>query len=318
MLGGKEGVTQIVSFGLNTIDNKKYVSNRKLSADYKRAIMGRDISRYFIKNRNKYVLYDEEILSRIGDEQAFLSKEKLVMQRIGSDLVTAYDDEQFYCFNSVNMILPKDKKYSLKYILAILNSNLMIHYFKQRFVAFAKFTVNVTQGYLAQLPIHTPIKEEQKRIVKLVDKLLKNHKGLLQYRELSNDFELLLKDIETIKLSEFPSVTFVISGNKIEKLQRSKQVVYLSLVDSIECPNVLTAKYVLYWLKSNEEKLKRLGDLRSRITKISIPKKIKDLEKTVNVYEKIKKELKELPNKIKKLEEQINDQVYELYGVTVE
>ena len=318
VLGGKDGVAQIVSFGLNTIDNKKYVSNKKLSSNYKRAVMGRDVSKYNLKNRNKFVLYDEKILSRIGDKQAFLSKEKLIMQRIGSDLVTAYDDEQFYCFNSVNMILPKNTKYNLKYVLAILNSNLMNYYFNQRFAAFSKFTVNVTQGYLSQLPIHTPNKEQQKIVVKLVDELLKKHKTLLQHRKLSNDFQLLLKGVETTSLSEFPSVIFSICGNKIEKFRRSKQVVYLNLVDSIECPDSLTAKYVFYWLKSNEEKLKVIPDLKNRLTKINIPVKRKDLKKAVSNYEKVEKQLKELPNEITKLEEQINNQVYELYGVTKE
>ena len=240
------------------------------------------------------------------------------MQRIGSDLVTAYDDEQFYCFNSVNMILPKNTKYNLKYVLAILNSNLMNYYFNQRFAAFSKFTVNVTQGYLSQLPIHTPNKEQQKIVVKLVDELLKKHKTLLQHRKLSNDFQLLLKGVETTSLSEFPSVIFSICGNKIEKFRRSKQVVYLNLVDSIECPDSLTAKYVFYWLKSNEEKLKVIPDLKNRLTKINIPVKRKDLKKAVSNYEKVEKQLKELPNEITKLEEQINNQVYELYGVTKE
>jgi type I restriction-modification system DNA methylase subunit len=78
-----DDAVKIVSFGLNTIDNKKYVSDRKVNEKYKKALMGRDIDRYLVKNKNRYVLYDPEVLSRIGDEKVFLATEKIIMQRIG-------------------------------------------------------------------------------------------------------------------------------------------------------------------------------------------------------------------------------------------
>jgi len=120
-------VVRIVSFGLNTVNNKKYVSTENINDLYKPSLMGRDVGRYFIKNK-KFVLYDKKILSRIGDEEAFNSKEKLVMQRIGSGLIATFDNKQHYCFNSTNMILKKDESYNLKYILALLNSKLINYY----------------------------------------------------------------------------------------------------------------------------------------------------------------------------------------------
>ena len=312
---GDDDVSDIISFGLNTIDNKKYISDVKLNAKYKRAIMGRDISKYVISNRNKYVLYDEKILSRIGDEQAFLAKEKIVMQRIGGDLIGAYDDEQFYCFNSVNMILPKDKRYNLKYILAILNSDMMNQYFKQRFASFARLTVNVTQGYLSQLPIHIPTKREQSKITKLVDELLVTHKSYSKAKEVNENFSILLEGIQTTKLSELPKITFRIYGEKMEDLRLAKDTVYLSLVDLIKCGDIATAKYVFYWLKSREIDLADSKNIKRQIANIKIPASKKLIEKIVSEYEISMKQSKELPSRIEEMEKEIDKAVESLYSL---
>jgi type I restriction-modification system DNA methylase subunit len=164
-------ITKIISFGLDTINNKQYVSANRLDEKYKPCLMGRNIGRYAIKD-SKFVLYDKKVLSRIGDENAFNSDEKLVMQRIGSGLITAYDNKKHYCFNSTNMILKKDKNYNLKYILALLNSKLINFYYRATFTSFANVTVNATQGYLSEIPIKIPSPKQQKEIIELVDRIL--------------------------------------------------------------------------------------------------------------------------------------------------
>lgn len=161
------GLLRPVSFGLDTIDNKKYISDKKLNEKYKPAIMGRDVARYFIKNRHRYVLYDRRILSRTGDEEAFNASEKIVMQRIGAGLVSAYDNEQHYCFNSLNMFLPKGKV-NLKLMVAILNSKVMEWYYRLTYENCSKLTVNVTQGFLESLPIKVPTTEEDKEIARKI------------------------------------------------------------------------------------------------------------------------------------------------------
>ncbi len=163
-------LVDIISFGLNTKDNKKYVLNSCPDEIYKPVVMGRDIERFKIKNREKFVRYDEKVLTRVGDENAFLSNEKIILQRIGVGLVGVLDVEQFYCFNSVNIILQRERKISLKIILAILNSKLMNQYYRLVFEQNSGLTVNVTQGYLEKIPIKINI-ENGKYIEELVDNI---------------------------------------------------------------------------------------------------------------------------------------------------
>jgi adenine-specific DNA-methyltransferase len=93
-------------------------------------------------------------LLRARDERIFLAPEKLIMQRIGGILITAYDNRQYYTFNSVNNLLLKGGcKYSIKFLLGILNSKFFRFYYITRFTNKSSLTVNISKTFLDQLPI---------------------------------------------------------------------------------------------------------------------------------------------------------------------
>jgi type I restriction-modification system DNA methylase subunit len=213
-----EDLVSIVSFGLNTVDNKKYFVGQKLNDKYKKAVMGRDIGRWVIKNKNKFVCYDNKVLTRIGDEKSFLAKEKLIMQRIGAGLVCAYDDEQYYCYNSTNMILQKEQRFNLKYILALLNSKLLNTYYRILFATKADLTVNVTQGYLSQLPIRTISESQQQPLIKLVDKMLSLNKRLNKIGDKKTDERTKIEEEIKKTDAEIDEIVYKIYGmNEKEK-----------------------------------------------------------------------------------------------------
>jgi len=207
-----EDAVKIVSFGLNTSNNKKYFIKEKLNKKYKKAVMGRDIEKWVIKNRNKFVYYDPEVLTRTGDEQAFLSKEKLIMQRIGAALICAYDSEQYYCYNSTNMILSKGNKFNLKYILALLNSDLLNAYYRIVFGIKAGLTVNVTQGYLSQLPVKKISDEKQKEIINIVNGIIRIKRRELELKNKEIDEKIELKEKLDSLESSINNLIFEIYG----------------------------------------------------------------------------------------------------------
>jgi adenine-specific DNA-methyltransferase len=133
------------------------IKGKKLSNAYKPLIEGKDVGRYLITFRDRYILYDRAQLHRARKESIFLTPEKLITQRIAGGknaLVVAYDDQQFYTFNSTNAILPKEHSpYSLKYILAILNSPLLNWFYIKSFTNRSELTVNISQTFLKALPI---------------------------------------------------------------------------------------------------------------------------------------------------------------------
>lgn len=168
--------------GINAGENSPVVSESRTSNLHKPVIGGRNIGRYQISYRQKYILYDIELLKSKGhsprDESIFLSPEKVVIQDIRNlslarRLVCAYDSGRYYLLRTLNAILPSDASYNLKYLLALLNSTLMNYYFSKNFI-----TYRIKPMYLEQLPIKPATSEKRQELVTLVDKILSLNKQL--------------------------------------------------------------------------------------------------------------------------------------------
>lgn len=147
-----EEVVDIVAFGLDTINNKKYFTESRINKEYKPAVMGRHISKWIPKTHG-YVFYNESVLSRAGKPEVFETSEKIIMQRISSNLIACYDKHKLYCFNSTNILVNPKDKYKIKFLAALLNSSLLNFYYRKTFSLDADVTVNVTVGYLSKLII---------------------------------------------------------------------------------------------------------------------------------------------------------------------
>ncbi len=139
--------------GIATYKNKQGIVKSDTGNNCKKILFGRNIKQFYHQWNNDYVEYIPKDLQRARDENIFLAPEKLIMQRIGGTLTTSYDNEQYYTFNTVNNLISKQDKYSLKYILAILNSDIMLFYFIKNFTNASKLTVNATKTALDEFPI---------------------------------------------------------------------------------------------------------------------------------------------------------------------
>ena len=171
--------------GIATYKDKQGISETKKNNTYKKLLSGKDIGRYFHNWNGKYIEYVPAKLQRARDENIFLADEKLIMQRIGGILITSYDDKQYYTFNSVNNLLLKEgSKYSLKFILALLNSRLLKFYYIKNFTNNSSLTVNIPKTYLDKLPlkkINFKIKTDKSahdKIVSLVEQMLETKKEI--------------------------------------------------------------------------------------------------------------------------------------------
>lgn len=170
--------------GIATFKNMAGIYDEKINNFCKKILLGKDIGRYFHHWNDKYIEYIPKKLQRSRDENIFLANEKLIMQRIGGILITSYDNEQYYTFNSVNNLIAKQSEYNLKYILAILNSKFMIYYYTKNFTNNSSLTVNISKTYLDKLPIAKidfKNKEQQQIyhfIIEQVDNLLALKKQL--------------------------------------------------------------------------------------------------------------------------------------------
>lgn len=201
-----------------------------------------------------------------------------------------------------------------KYFLAILNSNLTNFFIRQVGVIHGSGYYKYEDRFIKNLPIKLPETPEEKKIadqiIKKVDEILELHKSGIV------DIDAILDGEETEKLYNLPKVTFSISDSaKFEIIKADDSKIFINSQDFIEIKDKKTKDFVEVYLNSNSEKLAKAKDVKNMILNISVPKSDEVLK------EMIKKgsfDQSELKGKIDKLEGEINDWVYEIYGITKE
>lgn len=160
--------------GIKTSNDKKFLNKNCANTEYKKVIRGRDIKKYFYIWNGEYIWYRPDLMKEKAgclphNKDLFEVPEKLILQRISKGLLGAIDYKGIYALDTclVSNITTLDNKYSLKYLLALINSNLLNFWYSK------KFTLPTVSGYeLHQLPIKVDFR--QKLIIDLMDQIIKN------------------------------------------------------------------------------------------------------------------------------------------------
>jgi len=151
--------------------------------NFKKLLDGRNINRYLINWPGNYLLYNKRRIHSCKREDIFLAQEKILFRRVGRNIIATYDNEKYYALNTLVVITLKPEiTFSLKYILAILNSKLISFYFVKFLKSSKKIFSEIQARKFSQLPIHTIDfnKPEEKsmhdKMVDLVNKMLELNK----------------------------------------------------------------------------------------------------------------------------------------------
>ncbi len=173
-----------ISSGIQIWQNKKdadkhknYLLGNKKDDTYKKALIGKDISKYSLKFSNNFVLYDKKKLERSREENIFLQNEKIVMKYIGNKLIATLDNEKHYALKSVVMLYTKSNEFSIKYLLTLINSKLLQYIYDSKL---GEHYPRVNLSYVKSLPIRKISPEQQKSFIKLADRMLDLNKQLQQ------------------------------------------------------------------------------------------------------------------------------------------
>ena len=152
--------------GLTTGNDKKYLSNKKLDNNYRKIIQGKQISRYYIEEKELYVNYLPNELDRARPQAIFEKDEKIVSKFVGKDLSFAYDAQKLYVINTACVIFNKENiEIDILYILSILNSKLMNYYFKELYTDYRDTFPIIKSGHLELIPIKLVNKDNKAEIV---------------------------------------------------------------------------------------------------------------------------------------------------------
>jgi hypothetical protein len=204
----------LIDLGMNTADDEKFVfkTNEGL-LNPKKLIEGKDFNSYNIKWGGKYVDYLPNEMkikntARPGTIERFES-EKLILYRFINKnglFKTIYDDQKYFSLGSTYIIRTYNKKFSLKYLISILNSKLVGYFYTKQFSG-----SKITKNELYKLPIPKISLETQQPIISLVDQILtlKKENPQADTSQLENEidelvyklYELTPEEIEVVKNS---------------------------------------------------------------------------------------------------------------------
>lgn len=249
---------------------------------------------------------------RIRKPEVF-TKQKILSPRISINNSFALDDVgEFYLTDSAVAIIPKDV--NIKYLLGVLNSNLLFFIIKNTSPFVQGRYYSYTRTYLEKLPIKLPETPEEKKIaeqiIKRVDEILELHKQGI------TDINSILEREETEKLCNLPKVAFSIKDDaKLEKIRLEDSRIYLNSADYVEIKDKKVFDFTAVYLNSINEKLSKSKDVKTIILNLSVPKSDEILKE---IIEKGSIDTSESKERISKLEQEINDLVYEIYGITKE
>jgi len=115
------------------IGQKNIISKHKRGTEWERGLIsGREIGRYVLNYEGYYLHINPKILWGGGFDKDIVFSEKLIMRQTGDSLIATYDSSGLFHLNNCHSIVLKDKlinNYSIKYILALLNSRLLNHFY---------------------------------------------------------------------------------------------------------------------------------------------------------------------------------------------
>ena len=170
--------------GLNPGNIKDKLITKTQNALTQKIIWGREIKRYGIQWGGDYVVYDEHIADNLTlddvqskkgmkkqtkidfalRDRSLFETEKLVIRKTGDSLICCYDNNNFYFDTLVHGVYQCKPEYSLKYILAIINSKPATYFYRCLHDIKGKVFAKISLDDLSNFPIPA-ITEANKKVV---------------------------------------------------------------------------------------------------------------------------------------------------------
>nr|WP_243464716.1 TaqI-like C-terminal specificity domain-containing protein [Clostridium botulinum] len=135
-------------------------------------------------------------------------KGKILVRKTGNEIIAAYDEEGIIIEQSLYGIINLKQNFSHKYILGILNSQLMSWYYKKYLITNKESTPQLKKYRLNKIPIKNCNKNVQEEVEILADKIfqaLKNEnvKEIDYYYKILNQKVFSIYGIDDIKIIKY-------------------------------------------------------------------------------------------------------------------
>lgn len=208
------------------VKSKPFTIFIKGSSGYTQCIVGSNFQRYrFIETPLMHIKHGEW-LAEPRPNAPFYEEEKIIIRQTADRIIAHLDRSKSVNLNNVYNIGKKSEDYSLRYIIAILNSKLVDRIYRDISQEKGKLFAEVKKVYLNKIPIKRIGKEEQKPFEEMVENIVKMNDELF---EVSNNLVSLVKtefslDKVSRKLANWYELEFPEFLKEISKLANSRKM----------------------------------------------------------------------------------------------
>ena len=223
---------EIINFnqGIITGGNSKYLTSEK-SEITEKVLTGSDFNRYVLQDTNQLIIYDTKELHRPRKREIFEASEKILLRQTGAYPICMIDNEQYYTLDTVHNGLLINNKYSLKFIVSILNSKLMRFLYESQINEGGKVFAQVKIIYIDPLPVKKISLLEQKPFIEKADLMLSLNKEL---QEQSQKFQRTIqRKFEGLEINKKLESWYELSFADFVK-ELGKKKIKLTLSDEAE------------------------------------------------------------------------------------
>jgi len=190
------------------IQGRKDIFGNKRTNGYHKVYRGDDIQRYYIRD-SMYYKPNNPQLDEYRNIILSFRRQHIAVQRIIAHIrdhikiTAALDLEGNLSFNTVTNIFPIGKKYDIKYILAILNSN-PVQYYTHKFIyQNAIRSMDFYKSYANRIPLPEVNKSEQNGVIEIVDKIIEFYNSDPKQRTDNESIIILEKKINNLLYSHY-------------------------------------------------------------------------------------------------------------------
>lgn len=268
-------------------------------------------------------------LEKPKDPNLFES-EKIICPDISIKNNFTYEKGDYYCIHTCYIIpIKNDYKKLIKYILGVLNSKTLEFYFKQIGSYLGKKGFRYQTQYLKNLPIKLPKSSKE---MKKVNEIINFVNKILQYNKERNVMEQKIKAFPDCYLQKKGEKLWIIAKSAPTKFSKgiyrfSKKDLEIETVREITGEDsyrlkIAKKEYFTFRTFNEARYVQKLLRKRGKVTKseliaLEIPTK-GNLDKIMRQYDQDVNKIEEIKDTVKKLEDEIDELVYQLYGLDSE
>jgi type I restriction-modification system DNA methylase subunit/predicted type IV restriction endonuclease len=168
------------------VENRIFDSSERISSEYRQYLRGKDINKYIIAPLEERFIKFGPWIAEPRPAIDFSAEEKILMRQTGDSLIATLDTNRYLCLNNLHVIINRNNNYNIRYLLGLLNSNLLNWYYHTLNPEVGEALAEIKKSNVENLPIrniafdNAAEKKKHDWMVTLVEQMLALHKQLTE------------------------------------------------------------------------------------------------------------------------------------------